>query len=400
MFAALQFPNFRTYFCGYLPSVAGTFMQNAALAWLVFELTKSNQAVSIVMAFLLVPTVLLMVPAGAVADRFDRRKLLMLAQGAYLVQSLLVWAVVAGGHLTTTNAALLCALGGVCLAFEIPARMPLVCTTVDAKTIPNAIALNSLVFHSGITIGRALAAICLAAGYVNTCFLINAASFAVELLALYMLRGNFRSDKPAGNTLADIREGFVAFMSDPLLRRVLVVTCVLGFFGMQFQPLSAGFTVLLGGDAGTAMAVFLSAVGLGQVAGSLTLAQKANKDYVADNLWIGYVLLGLATFGLVFSGNLWSACTAALAIGYAVPLCVTGGNTCIQLQAGDKWRGRATSIYFTVFLGSEPLGYPVGGFIADRIGVGTALSLAATACLAAGAWYWRTAPAKPQVPSA
>lgn len=387
-FAAFKSRNFLIYFIGYLPSVAGTFMQNASLGWLIYRLTGSNEAVSLVLACLLVPTVLCMIPAGVAADRFDRRTILMITQSVALGQSLIVWALVLSGLLTVWAAAGLCAVAGVCLAFELPARVPLVTTTVEAEHIPNALALNGLVFYGGVTIGRALAALVLAAGYVSGCFAINALSFVAELISLSALKGKFQAARETkSKTAADILEGFGYVWSRPACRRAVLMIGIFGFFGMQFQPLAANIASRLAADPAGFMAVLLAAVGAGQASGSIVLASKANKRFVAENLWLGYVILGIATALLALASGEVGTILAGTAIGFAIPLCVSGGNAVMQTHADDEWRGRATAIYFTVFLGSEPAGYLLGGLLADHDGLAAALLIGAAACLAAAIVY-------------
>lgn len=383
--ATFKSRNFLVYFLGYLPSVAGTFMQNAVLSWFIYKLTGSNEAVSLVLAFLLAPTVLLMLPAGAIADRCDRRKILLATQAVAVLQSLCVWGLAMTGMLTVTNAAVLCAIAGVCLAFEIPARMALVCATVDGKHIPNAMALNGLVFYGGLTIGRAIAALLLAYGYYHACFLVNTVSFVLELVSIMLLTGSFKNANPStSQTAKDVLDGLRYVWKDSTSRRALIMVSVFGFFGMQFQPLING---LMAGHSDFTMAVVLAGVGLGQVLGSLVLAGKSNKELVKQYLWLAYAILAGAIYALTLTSGLVGTAVAAAFIGFAIPLCVSGGNMIVQSQATDQWRGRVAGVYFTVFLGSEPIGYLTGGALADSMGVRTALAISALACLIAASWY-------------
>src|SRR5262249_53819850 len=161
--------------------------------------------------------------------------------------------VVRSGHLSTFSAAALSIVLGICLAFEIPARIPIVCSVVDEETIPNALAINNLVFSTGITIGRALAAVALAWGFVVECFVLNAASYVIELVSIAMLHGPFRANKQKrSTTFADLVDGLRYFFGNRLSRRVLIATAMFGFFGMQFQPLAAGFAAGISNDTGIA----------------------------------------------------------------------------------------------------------------------------------------------------
>ena len=267
--------NYRIFFSGQLVSLAGTWMQNVALAWLVIELSGSALAIGALAFWRFVPFTLFGLVAGVVADRIESRKLVMATQASAMAISIALAIVTLTGTATLPIVYVLAALGGIALAFDAPGRQSLTFQMVGPRELPNAVALNSGLFNGSRIIGPAIAGLVIAAVGTGLCFVLNAVSFLAVLAALAIVREDelYPVAKDRGATIVGgIRRAAGFAWRDPQLRLILTVVTVVATVGFNFHvlvPLLAADTLHVGPEG---FGLLSASFGLGALVGALAAA--------------------------------------------------------------------------------------------------------------------------------
>jgi MFS family permease len=381
---ALRHRDFRLFWGGQLVSLTGTWMQSVGQAWLVLELTRSPFQLGLVSALQFIP-VLLFSPIGGVAsDRLRKRHILLATQAVMMLQAL-----VGSGHVRYWHVAVLAVIYGVGRALDIPARQAYVTDLVGRADVPNAIALNSLVFNGARIVGPAVAGLLIARFGVAPAFFINGVSFLAVLAALLAIRTDGRPD-PAGRL--GLREGLLGALTyaaqTPTIAFTLGLLVVVSLLALNFNvivPLIA-YGVLHEGARG--FGLLMSSVGAGAVVGAvgLTLFRRDRPSVptlagAAATLCAGLIVLALV-------GNFAAAAAVLAVLGGCQIFFTTGCNTTLQLSTPDALRGRVMGLYALAFAGMSPFGALLIGTIAEHWGVRVACAvsggcgLVATATLA------------------
>jgi MFS family permease len=382
VFAALGVRNFRLYFAGQAVSLAGTWMQVVAQSWLVLQLTGSGALLGLVAAAQFLPVLLLGAYGGLVADRMDKRRLLLATQTALCLLALVL------GLLTVTHVVRLWMVFVIALALGMvnsvdqPARQTFVPEMVGRDQVQNAVSLNSVVTNASRAVGPAVAGVLIATAGVGVCFLANAASFAAVLVALARIQPRALHPAPsAGRARGQLRQGLRYVCGTPGLLIPLLMMALVGTLAYEFQvalPLLA--RVSLHGGAGT-YGFLTAAMGAGAVAGGLVIAGLARTGllmFTAAAAGFGGAILAAALTSSV-PGEI-----AALAVvGFFSTVFMATGNTTLQLTADPRFRGRVMALWSVTFTGSTPVGGPVVGVIADDLGPRYGLGIGAIACVAA-----------------
>jgi MFS family permease len=390
--------NYRIFFYGQLVSLAGTWMQNVALAWLVIELSGSALAIGALAFWRFVPFTIFGLAAGVVADRFESRKLVMTTQGAAMAISIGLAVVTLTDTATLPIVYVLAALGGIALAFDAPGRQSLTFQMVGPRELPNAVALNSGLFNGSRVIGPAIAGIVIAAVGTGLCFVLNAVSFLAVLTALALVRENElrKVEKdPSARVIEGMRRAFAHAWHDSELRRILAVVTLVSTVGFNFHvlvPLLAADTLHVGPEGFG----FLSAsFGLGALAGALATAtfREASWRLFA----VGAGAFGVLALLLAPVQNAYLAGCILFGIGIAFTLFTANANALVQLSAPDHLRGRLIGIYLFAFLGLAPAGGLLAGWLAEVGGTSLAFAVAGVTSLAAilVANAWRSHAAEP-----
>ena len=379
--------NYRLFFSGQIVSVAGTWMQNIALAWLVIELSGSPLAVGALAFCRFVPFLALGLVAGVIIDRFDTRRLLLATQGAAMVVSIVLAVVTLAGVATLPVVYALAALGGLVLVFDAPGRQTLTFQMVGQSELQNAVALNSGLFNASRVIGPALAGLLIAAVGTGLCFVVNAISFLSVLVALRLMREDELypvEKRPGTRVVAGIREGLAWAWRAPVARVVLTVVTVVSLVGFNFHvlvPLLASQTLDVG--AGT-FGVLSAAFGLGALVGALataSLREASPRAFVGGAVGFSVLMLALA---LVHSVPV--ALVLLLGLGMSFALFTASANALVQLDAPPHLRGRVMSLYLFAFAGLAPIGGLVAGWLAEQGGTPLAFGIAGLSGLIAVAW--------------
>jgi MFS family permease len=381
-FAALAVPNYRRYVRGQAISLVGTWMQMTAQAWLVLTLTHSAAKLGLVVALQTLPVLLLAPYGGVVADRVDKRRMMVALQIAMGIQALIL------GVLTITGAVRLWEIGALAVvlglnnAFENPARQSFMLEMVGAEDLRNAVSLNSVLVNVARTVGPALAGVLIATVGEGLCFLLNAASFIPVVASLIRLdRAALSPSPPAPRAPGQLREGLRYVARTPELAVPLGMMALVGCLAYEFQvslPVMARQGLHVGA---TGYGFMTAAMGVGAVAGGLVVAARGRTGLptlvVAATGFA--VVLALAAAAPTMAVEL-----AALALaGWASISFMSTGNSTLQLTAEPSMRGRVMSLWFVAFQGSTPIGGPIVGWVMVQAGARAGLWVGAVTCLLA-----------------
>lgn len=360
--------NFRLYLFGQTVSAIGTWMNFTASAWLVLQLTDSGTALGANVALYFLPMLLLGAYGGVLADRLDKRRILLITQAAYGIVALSLWALVAFDLVELWMVYALSLASGVVTAIDNPSRQSFYVEMVGEEHVRNAVSLNSAAFTGSRVIGPAVAGALIATVGIATCFLIDGLSYAAVLVALAAMRpsemhAQQRTTRERGHLAAGLR---YVWSTDELRRPLLAMAVVftVSFNFAVFVPLLAERT--FGGDAGT-FGVLSALAGIGSFVGAIVMASRVPEPGMRDlSLWAVAAGVGLALPGL--APTLWLAGLAMIPMGFTIMAFMITGNTMLQLTSRPEARGRVMGLYGIVFLGSTPIGAPIAGLIGEHLG--------------------------------
>lgn len=369
-FHSLGGRNYRLFFFGQLVSLAGTWMQEVAQAWLVLRLTDSPLALGLTVTLRFAPTLFLALFGGVLADRVPKRRVLLVTQSVMLVQAVAMTVLTATGAITLLHIYLLSVVRGLADSFDVPARHAMVVELVGPDQVGNAVGLNSSLFNLARVVGPALGGIVVATMGVASCFLINSVSFLAVLLALALMRPReFFSvpAPPAGRVWAQLGEGIRYAAGTPQVVVILVLVASIGTFGYNWQVLLPLVAKYLLGTGPAGLGILTAALGVGSLVAGLAAAYRTR---VAQRVFLsaagGFCLL-LLLVGL--SSSLPVTLLLLVGAGFCGVLFHTAANTRLQLVVPDQLRGRVMSIYLLLFMGTTPLGSLLAGALAERQGV-------------------------------
>ena len=374
--------NYRLFFSGQIVSVSGTWMQQVAAAWLVLRLTGSGVALGIDTALAFGPMLLFGALGGTIADRHDKRKILIGTQVAFGLLAIALWAIVATDVVQLWMVYALSFVQGVVTSIDNPTRQSFFSEMVREEDLPNAVSLNGAVMTGTRIIGPALAGVLIAGVGLAWCFLINAVSYLAVIGALLAMREHELTRNRAPRERGAIREGFRYVWRTDALRRPLLLMSVLYLFAFNYavlMPLYAERT--FGGDAGT-LALLLSVMGIGSLAGALVMASRARPN--ERRLALAAIAVGIVTILAAFAPTLHIAVVAMLPLGAASIVFFVTANSTLQLTARPEMRGRVMALYGMVFLGTTPFGGPTAGWVGEHLGARVGLAGGGAIAIATG----------------
>ena len=393
-FASLAFRNYRLWFAGALVANVGTWMQRVAQDWLVLTVLSDDSgiAVGITTALQFGPALFLSAWAGVLADRLDRRKLLIGTQTAMGVLAAGLGALVLGGHAQLWHVYVFAGLLGCVSAIDAPARQVFVANMVPPERLSNAVGLNSASFNAARMIGPGLAGLLIAWVGTGWVFVINAVSFAATIGALLAMRAaDMLPVERSVRGRGQFREGlrYVRGRTDILV--VMVVVGVVSTFGLNFQLTSAVMARTEFGKGAGEYGVLGSILAIGSLTGALMAARR---DRPRVRLVIGSAFaFGVAGGVMALMPTYELYALATIPVGFASLTMLTAANATIQLSTAPHMRGRVMSLYLIVFLGATPIGSPVVGWVAETFGARWSIGVGAISALlvasAAGIWAIR-----------
>jgi MFS family permease len=385
MFRSFRTFNYRTWFFGAVISNIGGWMQATAQDWVVLtELTNNDAAaMGATMALQFGPPLVLVSVTGWVADRFDRRKVLLTTQTTLMVLALGVAALLLTGVMTLPLMFCFAAAFGVTNAFDAPARQAFVSDMVSREDTSNAVALNSASFNMARLIGPAvggLAIVALGSGWV---FVANAVTFLAMLIALLLIRRNELIPRiKGGKNSAGLAAGFHYVLSRPDLLVVFIMVFLIGAFGMNF-PIFASTMALEFHRGADGYGLLSSVLAIGSLAGALLAARR-------DRARVRVIVISAAGFGVAslvsaLMPSYWSYAAVLIFVGFSTVTMLTTANGYVQTTTDAALRGRVLALYMAVVMGSTPIGAPIAGWVADTFGPRAAITVGGVAGVVAGA---------------
>jgi MFS family permease len=389
-FAALHHPNYRLWFIGQLISLFGTWMQNTAQGFLIFELTHSPAYLGLVGFASGVPSWLLTLYGGVVADRVPRRKLILITQSCMMVLALALAALTFLNVVQPWHVIALAFLLGTANSFDGPARQSFVSEMVDPGDLTNAIALNSMMFQAATVVGPAMAGITYALFGPGWCFTMNAVSFIAVIAALSAMNLPPRAARTGTTSaLEELREGAQYIRSQPTIMLLISMIAVSSMFGLSFTTLIPAWSVNVLGGGAEINGLLFSARGAGALAGAFFIASLGRRIMRGRLLTAGSFLFPVLMFALAFSRTLPVSLLLLAGAGVGTIFVNNLSNALVQTSTPERLRGRVMGTYTWVFFGCIPLGALWSGIIAGRLGEPAAVMINAGIAFlfAAGVWW-------------
>jgi MFS family permease len=388
-FAALKHRNFQLFFVGQLVSLIGTWMQTAAQGWLVYQLTGSKALLGTVAAAGSLPLLVLSAWGGSVADRHSKRTIVFYTQAGMMLQAFAFAALVWSGHIQPWHIVVLSVLGGVAMAFDLPARQAFMVEITSQKDLMNAVALNSSIVNGARVAGPAVAGFLMARAGLTMCFFLNGLSFIAVIGGLLLMRlPKFDPPTDPPSTRRHLMEGFKYVAGHQRVRRLFLLFGVVGIFGWSYSILLPAYAtdVLHVSEGG--YSALLSANGLGALLGALTVASFGSRlkprYLIFGGLWVFSAMLVMLAVVRWYPLVLLSLVLG----GWGMMLYFATTNTLIQTSISHKMRGRVMGIWGLVFGGMLPVGGLESGFLSQAVGVPWTISVGAVICAVAGLAMW------------
>ncbi|MFA5256123.1 MAG: MFS transporter [Candidatus Omnitrophota bacterium] len=390
MFRALRYKNYRLFFIGQSISLTGTWMQQMAIGWLIYRLTKSPFMLGFVGFLGSIPTFIFTPFAGVLADRMNRHRMLIVTQAMEMIQALILAALIMTGKIEVWHIFALTIFLGIAIAFDSPARHAFIVDIVGKKEdMANAIALNSLVFNAARLIGPSIAGILVALFGEGICFLFNGLSYIAVIAALLGMHithhAIVRQDK---HIIHGLKEGIKHAFGNRLIRSILLLTGLVSMIGMSYVVLMPVFAKdVLRGDANT-LGFLMGSTGLGALIGAFFLASRKGNEGLSGIVFLTTNIFGMGLIAFSFSRVLWLSSVILLFIGFGMMVQMSANNIIIQSVVHDDKRGRVMSLFMVAFMGMVPFGFLIAGAVANRFGAPKTIMASGLLC-AAGSFLVR-----------
>jgi MFS family permease len=382
-FSSLQNPNYKRYLIGQSTSLVGTWMQTIAQSWLVLQLTHSATLVGLAIAVQTLPVLVLGPYAGVVADRTDKRRLMIILQALMGLQALTLGLLTVTHVVNTAEVFALALVLGLNNTFENPARQAFVLEIVGREQIRNAVSLNSVMINVARAVGPAVAGVIIAGGGIGFCLLLKAASFVAVVVSLMRLdQSALHPSEPTGRGRGQLRDGLAYVIRTPEIGIPLLMMALIGCFAYEFQ---VTLPVLAKHDfhGGSVTYGFITAaMGVGAVVGGLWVAARGRTGgavLVVTCWWFTAAMIGAA-----LAPNIEVELVALALVGAVSIMALAQGNSTLQLAADPAMRGRVMALWAVAFLGSTPIGGPIAGVVSEHFGGRGGLLMGAVSCLLAG----------------
>jgi MFS family permease len=368
MVRSLRYRNFQLFFSGQLISLIGTWMDNVAEAWLVYRLTGSSLLLGTVAFAGQIPIFLLGPLGGFVADRWDRRKIVIATQTSSMILASILSFLTLTKRVTVWEVTLLAALMGVVNAFDVPARQSLLVELVGREDLMNAIALNSSMFNGARIIGPSVAGILVASIGEGWCFFANAVSYIAVIAGLLMMRMQPTANEKPSSPFDHIAEGFRFVRDTRPIRALLMLLGLVSVVALPYSVLMPIFAAhVLHGNART-LGVLMGATGIGALTGALMLASRTQLQGLGKLVATSCAGFGTCLILFSFSRSYTLSVLLLVPVGFFVMVQMASTNTLVQSMVPDRLRGRTMAVYSMMLLGMAPIGAFLAGAIAERIG--------------------------------
>jgi MFS family permease len=390
---ALAHRNYALFFTGHGLSLCGTWMQSMAMAWLVYRLSGSPFLLGLVELVARAPILVFGIVGGLFADRWPRRRLMIIAEASLLIQATLLAILTLTGAITIEWILVLALLLGIFSALEIPVRQSFVADLVPRQDIPSAIGLNSSLFNGARIVGPSLAGLIVGLVGEGMCFVINAVSFLIILACLWAMQLEPKRRQDTGNAWGQLQEGVRYAWHTPHVRAVLSVTAVLSIVSMPYSTLLPVFVrdILHHGPEG--LGILMAASGIGALAAALRHAGRDTVKGLGRAIARAVALFGVSLMAFALSSIFWISAVAMIGIGFGMISSLAGINILLQSLVPDALRGRVVSFFTTLSLGFTIFGSMLAGIGATYVPAPFIVMIGGLFTLLTAGIFWRSLPA-------
>ena len=381
LFSVFRHRNYRLFFTGQTISLIGFWMQAIGQSWLVYRLTGSPLLLGFV-GFVSQAPVLFVSPfAGVVADRLNRRRILLVTQSLMMTFASVLALLTLSGVVQVWHIIIIAALSGTSNAFDIPTRQSFTVEMVGRADLPRAITLNSIMFNSARLVGPAAAGFVVGIVGEGWCFALNAASYLAVLTSLTLMHVMPQPARTPSHPLSDLRDGFRYVATHGQMRTMLLLLATSSFFGASYLTLMPVFArdILHGGSE--SLGLLMSGVGAGALVGAFVMSRIAH-EHLHRVPMASAALFGLFLIFFSQSTNLVLSLALLVPAGSGLMMQGISTNTLIQTVTTDVMRGRVMAYYVMAFMGMMPMGALAAGWLSHHIGVPETVAFGGAACIA------------------
>ena len=381
MFSSLKVKYFRIYWLGMFVSLVGTWIQIVAQSWLVFALTNSAFLLGVVGFLGSIPIFVLSLFGGVLADRVNKRNILIFTQAAFMLSAFLLAVLTQFKFITPLQIMFIALSNGIIMAFDAPARQSIVVELVGKKHLFNAIALNSVAFNSSRIIGPAIAGVLISIIGMSGCFYLNGISFLAVIIALFYIKFNKSTVHNNNSALKDIKEGLVFVSGRRLILALMSVVAAMSLFGISYIILMPVFASHVLGVGVKGLGVLMSSTGIGALIGALGLARLGDYKFKGRILVGSVFIFSISLMAFSLSKDYILAICALIFVGGSSVVPIALVNTLLQVSVPDEFRGRVMGLFMITFAGIVPFGNLISGTLAQSWGVSAALFFCGLTCL-------------------
>jgi MFS family permease len=368
MFRSLRVRNYRLYASGQLVSLTGTWMQRFAQDWLVLTLTNSGTALGIVTALQFGPSLVLGLWGGVLADRYDKRTLLLVTQSSLAVVALVLGLLDVSGVVQYWHVLVLAGALGVITSFDTPVRQSFVVEMVGRDELANAVAINSTIFNAGRVLGPAIAGVMISGVGTGVVFLVNAASSVAVLVGIALMRTSELFPAPAlGRARGQLKAGFSYVRGRPDLVLTMVLVFVIGTFGLNFQITTALLAKQVFHRTASGYGLLSTALAVGACVGAVLATRRVRRPTQLF-LIVAALVFSVLEIGAGVMPNFDATAVLLVPTGLVMLTFSTAANASVQLGVEPTMRGRVMALYLVCFMGGTPFGAPIIGWVAGAFG--------------------------------
>jgi MFS family permease len=380
-FRALRHRNYRLFFWGQLVSLIGTWMQQTAMSWFIYEITNSKLLLGAIAAVGSAPMMLFSIWGGSLADLYSKRSILIATQTAQMICAFLLAAGVWAGFATPVFIMIIAGLNGIAWGFDMPARQAFTVEMASREDLLNAISLNSSIVNGARVVGPSIAGLLIGAVGVATCFFLNGLSFVAVIAGFLMMRlPPLERPSHIASAAEHAWNGVLYAAKHQRVRTILLLFLVVGIFGWSYAVIMPAFARDVLGRGANGYGLLMSASGSGALVGALIVATYghlfAPRKLALGGIWI----FSLALLAFSFSRNFYVALAFLFAAGFGMLLFFSTSNTVLQTIVPDEMRGRVMGVWSLIFGAMIPLGSLQAGVLAHWLGTSFALAFGGVIC--------------------
>ena len=385
-FRALRHRNYRLFFYGQLVSLTGTWMQQTAMSWMVYQITNSKFLLGVIAAAGSAPMILFSLWGGSLADRQSKRLILVVTQTAQMILAFLLAGAVWTGIANPWFIVGIALLNGIAMGFDMPARQAFAVEMTSREDLLNAISLNSSVFNGARIVGPSLAGLLMGSVGIAMCFFLNGVSYIAVIIGLMKMRIPARvAAAGTTSTRAHALDGLSFVIHHPQVRTILGLFGVVGIFGWSYAVLMPAFARDVLGQGAHGYGMLMSASGIGALAGALTVAAAGHVFSPRKVAFGGVWIFAAALLAFALERNFFLSLFSLTLAGFGMMLFFSTSNTVLQTIVPDEMRGRVMGIWALIFGAMVPVGSLEAGALAHWLGSPATIAIGAIICALASA---------------